>query len=196
MWIIKKPLLVLVLVCVAGIGSASATVFLDGPFDGNSWTVRWGQRDTETNYYGQTVGPFDTIVSKWISGTSLFENPLCTAFTDPLWSPTYRSTGWEVIHRSSGSSTALDYTYNFTGNKASDDVIFRTAVYSGGVWKQAQTHGWNHLTQSFLNGGNGYQLAKDGADLLAEVPEPGTVALLGIVMLGAAAAAFGRRRRS
>jgi hypothetical protein len=140
---------------------AQAFTFCGNPIEGGSWSQGFNESG---------VGNFDRMQVDWLSGT-MFEPPTFTSL----------ASGWNVVYENGGRNavalgTAIDnmtFNIHFTGNSA-DGVSFQFTAFNGTVVKES--------ARATYNGGWNFAASGSPAKLPSEVPEPGTLLMLGIVL--------------
>ena len=177
--------------CFLPLQSADATPWFDGFWDGNSFTVGTGNVPAYN---------WDYLRVDIISGNRYFEAPVFTNVTDG-W-----TNGWAGVDGSgnvitgtvggSDKTTTVNFNLNFMGASLGSSVDFWWTVYD----RTPSSSLWRETTLVHIRDGNLSWEAKGKSDFdpgvpVSDVPEPSTVAYLGILALGIGAAALRRRVR-
>lgn len=173
------------LLCVPQQGNAFT--FVDGPFFGESWTIRVGQGETEV-WGGVQVGPYDYLRIDWVSG-SQFEAPaLMRNFTNTTTSPPWGQTStfaWAV-----GPSTPyVEFNLVFNGDPDPSGTAIRAYIYNETELRMAM-----YITFSGSGGyGSFTNIYDSDPGRLEPIPEPTTIATL--IGVGLASLVSRRRRQ-
>jgi len=167
-----------------------ALSFVGGPFDGNSWSVRFSQSQNES-WNSMLVGQYDYVRLDWVSGATL-EPPGLRNYTtgggNTLSEPAYGHTS-TFSWATGQASTSLQFDMVFDDPRQATVVEYR--VYNGTQLRQAQ--------RISFNSSGGFSGASDiytDTGRYTPVPEPSTAGiLLGIGVLGLAGRRISSRRR-
>jgi hypothetical protein len=175
----KRVLLVLcVAVLSVSVIPTQAVVFIDGPWEGESWRARFGEG------WGLT---FDFLRVDWQSGNK-FEPAVFRNFShdDGSWGPV-----WDYDYSAAyagNADTYIEWDWHFAGS-SSQPVHFKYAAYHNGVLQLAQYVHWNP--------GWDYPVIHDwdpGLNPPPPIPEPASILTLGLGLI-VGAGVYRRRRK-
>ncbi len=174
--------LLAVMIAISVPQHAQAALYLGGG-TGNSWYANMWQQPTET-WFGNIVGPYDYVRVDWVSG-SQFEIPAFQLMTDGWAVWPYGNTS--TFSCATGPSATFFWTFAFQGTGTGTTAV-DYSVYDGLTLKQSQRLTWIDTAWA------GSSDISTDPGRLEPVPEPTTLALVGLVLAGSGVVVLRRRR--
>lgn len=182
----RSIVFVSILLALVLVHPVEAMVFVDGPIYGNSWGALWIQTQTETNNWGEQVGPFTSFRVDFVPALddygNLFELPGLSGLTSP-WAV---ASGYTETYTGATGPGGMDVNFAtvFQGNPdlpgddpdAAVPTRFHFAAYNGTELRIAQ---WVYVDPDG-NWDAGFENTWDpGA-----IPEPTSLMLVGFGLAG------------